>query len=203
MNKQLIGIALALAVATLSQPSYAQFGGLGKALGGGGSSSVSAESLVQSYVGGSQYVMNANAKLLKALDRKDEASRAELAAKNLTQTATASNLEDAAKVQTDSSKALEAAMGANKTALSADSKKTYVAGVVDLVKGMKAYTGMAGDVKNFKPSMTSLGAASTAAVYVVKTLPGSTSNLKDTLSRSIQFAKDNKIELPADATSVL
>jgi|SRR5471030_66057 len=202
MSKKLVGTVLCMAIATLSAPSFAQLGGLGKALGGGGSS-ISPETLVQSYVGGTQQVMSADVKLLKALGLKDDAQREELAAKNLTQGATASGLEDAAKVQTDSSKALEDALGAKNVSLSADSKKTYVSGVVDLAKGVKTYTGMAGDVKNFKPSLTSVGASANAALYVVKTMPTSLSNLKNTLKRSIEFAKENKIDLPADATSVL
>jgi hypothetical protein len=203
MSKRLIGTVLGLTIATLSMPSFAQFGSLGGALGGGGGSSVSADSLVKSYVTGTQLVMSSDASLLKALGLKEQSEKAELGAKNLTQGATTAALEDAAKVQTESNKALAEAMGAKKVTLSADSKKDYARGVVDLVKGIKSYTGMAGDVKNFKPGISSLGSAAGAAIYVVKTMPGSLTNLKDTLKRSIDFAKENKIELPADATSVL
>ncbi|WP_423708598.1 hypothetical protein [Undibacterium sp. WLX3042] len=205
MSKKFIGTVLCLAITTLTTPSFAQFGGLGNVLGGSSNSSnsVSAETLVQSYVGGTQHVMSADVNLLKAMGLKEQAEREELAAKNLTQGATASGLEDAAKVQTDSSKALEEAMGAKKVTMSADSKKLYVAGVVDLVKGIKSYTGMANDVKNFKPSITSIGSSAGAASYVIKSLPNSITGLKDTLKRTIDFAKENKIALPADATSVL
>lgn len=204
MKKNLIGTVLGLTVATLSVPAFAQFGALGGALGGNSSgSSVSAETLVKSYVGGTQLVMSSDVSFLKALKLKEQAEKEEVAAKNLTQGATAANLEEAAKIQTESSKALGETMDANKVTMSADSKKDYVRGVVDLVKGIKAYTGMTGDVKNFKPSVSSFGSGATAAVFVVKSLPSTLSALKDTLKRSIAFAKENKIELPADATSVL
>ena len=203
MRKHIIGTVLGLTIATLSMPSFAQFGSLGGALGGGGGSSVSADSLVKSYVAGTQQVMSSDVSLLKALGLKEQAEKEELAAKNLTTGPTSSALEEAAKVQTEGNKALAEAMGAKKVTLSADSKKDYARGVVDLVKGIKSYAGMAGDVKNFKPGMSSLGSAAGAAMYVVKTLPGSLSSLKDTLKRSIDFAKENKIELPADATSAL
>jgi hypothetical protein len=204
MSKRLIGTVLGLTIATLSMPSFAQFGALGGALGGGGGgSSVSADSLVKSYVAGTQLVMSSDVSFLKALGLKEHAEKEELAAKNLTQGPTAATFEEAAKVQTETNKAMAEAMSAKQVTLSADSKKDYVRGVVDLVKGIRSYVGVAGDVKNFKPSISSFGSAAGAAVYVVKSLPGSMSNLKDTLKRSIAFAKENKIELPADATAVL
>jgi hypothetical protein len=203
MKKQLIASVLGLTVAAFSLPASAQFGKLGAALGGNSGSSVTAESLVKSYVNGTQFVMSSDASFLKALNMKEQAEKVEVAAKNLTQGPTTANLEEAAKVQTESSKAIADSMAANKVTLSADSKKDYVRGVVDLVKGIKTYTGMAGDVKNFKPSMSSIGAGAGAALYVVKTAPDTLTGLKDTLARSIAFAKENKIELPADATAVL
>lgn len=203
MKKNLIGTILGLTVATLSVPAFAQFGALGGALGGNGGSSVSADSLVKSYVAGTQLVMSSDVSLLKALNMKEQAEKEEIAAKNLTQGPTTANMEEAAKIQTESSKAIGDTMDAKRVTLNADSKKDYVRGVVDLVKGIKAYTGMAGDVKNFKPSISSLGSGATAALFVVKSMPSTLSGLKDTLKRSIAFAKENKIELPADATSVL
>lgn len=206
MSKHLVGTVLGLAIATLCVPSFAQFGGLGSALGGGGgsgSASVSADSLVKSYVSGTQQVMGSDVSFLKALGQKEMAERVELSAKNLTTGPTSSTLEGAAKVQTESGKAVEEGMLAQKGVMSAESKKDYARGVVELVKGIKSYTGMAIDVKNFKPGISSFGASAGAAIFVVKSLPDSLSNLKNTLKRSIAFAKENKIELPADATSVL
>ncbi|WP_295994913.1 hypothetical protein [Rugamonas sp.] len=202
MSKQLVGTVLCLSIATLAAPSFAQLGGLGKAMGGGGSS-VSAEALVQSYVGGTQQVMSADVHLLSALGKKSAAEREALAAKNLTSGATTDGLRDAALVQTEGSKTLEDALGTEKVAMSAESKKMYVAGVIDLVKGVKTYAGMTGDVQNFKPGVSSIGAAGDAALYVAKSLPTSLTNLKNTLKRSIDFAKANKIVLPDDATKAL
>lgn len=202
MKNSVIGTVLGLAIASACLPASAQFGALGGALGGGGGS-VTADSLVKSYVAGTQLVMSSDVSLLKALNLKEQADKEELAAKNLTQGATTASLEDAEKVRTESSKALGESMEGKKVVMSAQAKKDYVRGVVDLAKGIKAYTAMGGDVKNFKPSVASLGSGATAALFVVKTLPSSLSGLKDTLTRSIAFAKENKIELPADATSVL
>lgn len=207
MRKAIIVSILSIVISTASGVSFAQFGGIGAALVGGkagsGDSSVSPEGLVKSYVGGTKQVMSADVNFLKALGLKDHAAQEELAAKNLTEGATSSGLEDAARVQTASSVALAEAMSAKTVNMSAASKKTYALGLVDLTKGLRSYMGMSSDVKAFKPSPTSLGAAADSAMYIVKSLPDSITNLKDTLMRAVAFAKENKIEVPADATSLL
>lgn len=205
MKKKLASIVIGLAIASLSGVASAQFGGLTSALGGGASSgsSVTAESLVKSYVGGTKNVMTADSSLLKAVGLKDEAAKSELSAKNLTEGATASALEDSAKVQTASSEALTEKFKDKSVTLDASAKKEYVLGLVNLAKGIKDYTGMTGDVKNFKPSVTSVGSAAGAAVYIAKSLPDTTKNLMNTLQRAVEFAREKKIELPAEVTSLL
>jgi hypothetical protein len=42
-----------------------------------------------------------------------------------------------------------------------------------------------------------------SGVYIVRSLPGSVSNLTGSLKSAIDFAKSNGVEVPADATSVL
>lgn len=211
MKQNLLVAMLSVALAAASSAAYAQFGGITKALGGGsdvaaaatGGSSVSAEGLVKSYVGGTKNVMTADVYMLNALGLKEQAAKEELAMKNLTEGSTAGGLEDAAKVQTESSKALEAKMGEKKVVMDEEGKKNYTRGLVSLAKGIKDYTGMSGDVKNFRPGLGSLSGAGAAAAYVVKSLPSSTSNLLGTLKKAVAFARDNKIEVPAEATSVL
>ncbi|KAB2963803.1 hypothetical protein [Zoogloea sp.] len=202
MRKKVIASIFGAALFVISGATSAQLGGL---LGGnkGAESTVTAESLVKSYVTGTQQVMNAKSSMLTALGLKEAAEKEALAAKNLTQGATTENLEDVAKIQTESSKALTDAMAAKKGKLTADSKKTYAIGLIEMVKGLKSYAGMSGDVKNFKPGITSIGGAAGAATHVVKTLPDNISNTKATLQSAINFAKENKIEVPADATSLL
>lgn len=205
MKQKFLVAVLSLTLATASSVVYAQFGGLTKALGGATSSSgsVTAESLVSSYVGGTKNVMTADVYMLNALGLKEQAAKEDLAMKNLTEGATSSGLEDAAKVQTESSKALEEKMNGKKVTMDAEGKKNYTLGLLNLAKGVKSYMGMSGDAKNFRPSLTSIGGAGQAAVYVVKSLPDSTSNLLGTLKKAVAFARENKIEVPAEATSVL
>ncbi len=203
MKNKLVKIAFGAALITISSLSVAQFNitkMFDSATGSG--ASVTSEGLVKNYVEGTKYVMSADVKMLKALGLKEQAAKEELAAKNLTEGATASALDDAAKVQTESSKALANKMNEKKVAIDAEGKKNYTAGLVDLAKGIKNYATVTNDVKNLRPSLTSMSAVESAA-YIVKTIPESSSNLLATLKRAVEFAKENKIEVPSEATSLI
>ncbi len=205
MKRHFIKYMIGATSIILANSAFAQLGGLG-GLGGskaGNSGGVSAEALVKSYVSGTKSVHTADAKLLSALGLKEEAAKAELQANNLTEGATASALEEAAKVQTENSKAIAAKLDGQKVALSAEGKKEFTSGLVNLAKGIKDYTNMSSDVKSFKPSMTSVGGAASAAMFVVKSLPDDTTNLIGTLKKAVSFAKENKIEVPKEATGLL
>ncbi len=201
MKKQLKLALAGAAFLALSNTAYAQFGGLGK-IGGGSASSaegVSAETIVKKYAGGTQSVLRADANMLAALGKKEDAERMELHAKNLTEGPTKDAFEEATKLQTESSKILESEMSGNKVAMDAESKKKFAAGVGELAKGVMQYVSMTSDAKSFKPSVTSIGGAAGAAVYIVKNLPDSIKNLGGTLKKAIAFSKANNIPLPKEA----
>ncbi|MBY0572329.1 MAG: hypothetical protein K2P84_01505 [Undibacterium sp.] len=207
MKKSSLQLCLSLTLLACSSMASAQFGklsGLTNPLAGN-SSGASAEQIVTKYVNGSRSVMNADAKMLEAVGLKDEAAKASLQAANLTQGATKGNLEEAEKVQTDSSKALEDKLQNNKVTMDAASKKLFAAGVQDLANGVIQYVGMSKDVSGFKPNVASLGVANTA-IYVVKSLPSSIKNLASTLKMAMDFSKANDIPVPKeanDATAML
>lgn len=201
--KAISGIALVLASGIAS----AQLGGFAKSLGVGGSGGgATAEQIVAKYVGGTQSVMRADANMLAAVGLKDEAEKAAVQAKNLTEGATKNSLEEAAAVQTASSKALEEKLSGKKIEMDAASKKQFADGLVDLAKGVVQYVGMSKDVSGFKPSAASLGNAAGSALYVAKGLPDSIKGLGHTLKTAIDFAKANNIPVPKeanDATALL
>lgn len=206
MNKKLVSVLLGVAIAMASGSAYAQLGGLGGSLLGGkssSSSSVSADDIVKKYVDGSKDVMTADVHLLNALGLKDQAAKEELAARNLTEGATASGLEDAAKVQTESSKALVDKMSEKKVVLDANSKATYTKGLLHLAKGVMKYASLTSDIKGFSPSVTSIGTAANSALFITKSLPSSSSNRMSTLKNAVKFARENKIKVPKEATSLL
>jgi hypothetical protein len=206
MHKKIVQAAVGLGLVFALGTSHAQLGGLGTLTGaksGGSGSSVTAESLVKSYVGGARHVMNADASLLRAVGLKDSADRSALAAKNLTEGATSSSLEEAEKVQTESSKLLAEKLNDRSTVISEEGKKEYSKGLASLARGIVNYTAMSSDVKNYRPSLTSMNATSESAAYVVRTLPSSVSNLTSTLKKAVEFAREKKIEVPKEATSLL
>jgi hypothetical protein len=209
MKTKFVAVILGMALLGASSVACAQFGGLGSKLSGvtgGSSSNVSPEGIVTKYVGGAQNVNKADVKMLRAVGLKEEADRAELQAKNLTEGATQGSLEDATKVQTDSSKALQEKFASGKVEMDEKSKKQFADGMVDLAHGLLAYVGMSKEASGFKPAPTAIGSSSLSAAYVVKTLPDSIKSLGSTLKSSIDFAKTNNIPVPkeaADATSAI
>jgi hypothetical protein len=208
MKRNIITAILGVAILAASGLASAQLGGFGK-LGGGGNSGgagPTADQIVSKYVKGTQSVMRANANMLSAVGLKVEGEKAALQAKNLTEGATKDSLEDASKVQTESSKALEAKLGGEKFKMDEASKKQYGEGMVDLAKGIIQYVSLSKDVSGFKPTLTSIGGASGSALYVAQSLPGSVKNLSQTLKMAINFSKANGIPVPKeanDATSML
>ena len=201
-------MAALMSVALMAVPSLgqAQFGDLGKAVGiGGGSSSMSASQITSNYVEAAQLVNRADVKMLRAVGLKDEADRAELQAKNLTSGATKDSLEEAAKVQTENSKALEAKLKGEKIEMDAQSKQMFSEGMADLGRGVIKYAALTKGAQGYKPSPSDLGSANSAA-YVVSSLPGSIKSLGSSLKSATAFAKENNIPVPkesTDATSML
>lgn len=192
----------ALLIVAVSGVASAGLPGLDKLTGGSGSgsSSVSSDQIVKKYVGGQKSVLKADAKMLAAVGLKDQAAKAELQAKNLTEGATTGALEDAAQVQTESSKALSDKMSGEKVVMDEESKKQFSAGMADLGKGIAQYVGMSADAKGFKPNAAALNGSTASAAYVVKSLPGSISALGATLKKAIEFSKANDIAVPKEAT---
>lgn len=207
--KKITLAALITSVSLLSaNAAFAQFGDLKKSLGGGDKSAdgASAEQIVTKYVGGAKSVMTADAKMLEAVGLKDQAAIANLQAKNLTEGASKDSLEESAKVQTESSKALETKLNGEKIVMDAKSKKLFSDGVKDLAGGVVQYVGMSKDVSGFKPSIGSISGSGKSAIYVGKTLPDTIKNLGRTLKSAIDFSKANDIPVPKeanDATSLL
>ncbi|GAB2884032.1 hypothetical protein GCM10027046_10670 [Uliginosibacterium flavum] len=209
MKTKFLAVVMGVTLTAASGMACAQFGGLGKIAGIGGDAagaSVSSDQIVNKYVGGAKNVNKADVKMLRAVGLKDEADKAELAGKNLTEGATKDSLEEASKTQTESSKALEAKMKDKKVEMDAKSKQQFSDGMGDLARGIIQYVGMGGDAKNFKPSPTSIGGSTNSALFVVKSLPDSIKALGGTLKSSIDFAKTNNIPVPKeanDATSMI
>jgi hypothetical protein len=209
MKTKLIAVVMGAALLVLPGLGQAQFGSLGKAvgIGGGGGSSVSASQIVSNYIEGAQNVNRADVKMLRAVGLKDEADRAELQAKNLTSGATKDSLEEAAKVQTESSKALEEKLKGEKVEMDAKSKQLFSEGMSDLAKGVIKYATLSKNIQGYSPSPADLASSSASSVsYVISSLPGSLQALGSSLKSAVDFAKENNIPVPKEseeATSLL
>ncbi len=191
-------VLLGALLATTCISASAQFSNLLKSNNAAGT--ISADQIVQRYVGGTRNVVTANTSMLEAVGLKDEAGASAAQAANLTEGATKDALEESAKVQTANSRALEAKLADKGTKLDAEGKKKFAAGVTELAKGVVSYVALGKDVSGFKPGMGALGGSAGSALYVAKSLPGSTKNLVDTLKMAIEFCKTNKIPVDKAAT---
>lgn len=214
MNKNIVTLAvmgLLTGIPAIGVSQIGSFGGLGAKLTGsssGGDLAGQQGNLVKSYVAGGRDVLSSQSKLLEALGLKDQAAIAQATANSLGEGATQQNLQDADKVQSDNSTAISAALKSNSGTLDAQSKQTYTQGLMLLASGLIKYTGMKQDVAGFSKGLAGPGALQSgsklqAGVYIVKTLPSSTSTASSTLSSAISFAKSHGIEVPPDATAAL
>jgi hypothetical protein len=197
-------LRLLVVVATLIMP--AQAGPLDKLLGGGGpEGAASPESVVNMYIGATQTVLRSQERLLKAVGKGEAAAKAALQAENLKEGATKQNLEEAALVQTENSKALEEALKAGGTVLDQESKVVYAQGLATLGRGVRQYYLLILHAKTFRPGLNLLGSLGmlNAALFVVNSLPTTSSSLTSTLSLAVQFAQSQGVEVPEDATAAL
>ena len=201
-------VALMTGIPTIGISQMPSFGGLSSKLTGGGDLSGQQHNLVRSYVAGGRDVLSSQSKLLQALGLKDQAATAQATANALGDGATAQNLEDANKVQSDSSTKLSDALKNQNVTLDTQAKQTYTQGLVLLASGLIKYTGMKQDVAGFSKGLAGPGAVQAgtklqAGAYIVKTLPSSISNTTSTLNSAVSFAKSHGIEVPPDATAAL
>ena len=181
--------------------------GFGQKSAGGPDLSASQTGLVHSYVAANKDVLYSQSKLLEALGLKDQAAIAQATADSLGDGATKGNLADADKVQSNDSAALQAAVKAPIGTLDAQSKQTYTQGLVLLASGLVKYTGMRQDATAFGNGLSGASVLQVpklqAGAYIVKSLPGSTVNLTETLKTAVAFANSHGIEVPPVANSVI
>jgi hypothetical protein len=208
--KNLIAVAAMTVLVSAPLVGNAQIpsmSGFGQKSAGGPDLSASQTGLVHSYVAANKDVLYSQSKLLEALGLKDQAGIAQATADSLGDGATKGNLADADKVQSNDSAALQAAVKAPIGTLDAQSKQTYTQGLVLLASGLVKYTGMRQDATAFGNGLSGASVLQVpklqAGAYIVKSLPGNTVNLSETLKSAVAFANSHGIEVPPVANSVI
>lgn len=199
----------ALVQAQFSMPSIPGVGKLGGSSASSGDVATQGDALVRGYVSANKDVLNANARMASALGLKDQAASAASTASSLGDGATVGNLGDGNKVVSDTSGAIAESM-AKKPALDAAAKATFAEGLVHLVNGSVKYGGLGKDVSNVGKGLQAANPMQLSrlgsAAWVVSKFPGSASDLFKTVQTAIAFARENNIEVPAnaaDATAAL
>eukprot|EP01032_Pedospumella_encystans_P013228 gene13228-15244_t len=188
--------------ATFSLVSNAQLGGLGGLGGllggGGGGSGPAPDKLLAEYFVGTAAILNANSKILTALGMKEAADAAASNAANMKTGATTDAIKEAEKVQTESSKLIQEKLADKNLKLDDAAKKQMGDGYLSLAAGSLAYIVFIKDVKEFKPSVTSIGASALALAAIVPRVPEDTKNLLATYKAVAAYAKENKIPAPSE-----
>jgi hypothetical protein len=177
----------------LSSVAYAQLGGLSKKAPKSSSSSVSADQVVKKYSEASVHTLNAHARLLSAFGFKEEAEAARDEARKLTEgMLSGKDMEEAERIVTDSTKALQEKMADESFELNEEGKKEYGEGRSYLAKAALAYADTALDAKGYQPG-TNLSTTATLAINIGKKLPGDMSNLRTVIGMVKDYSKANNI----------
>jgi hypothetical protein len=189
-------ILIVIVCLVLSSSAYAQLGGLGKKVSKGSNNSVSAEQVVRNYLSASGYVLNAQAKLLSALDLKEQADAASAQARKLTEgELSGDTIEETEKITTEGSKAIQDRLADESTVLEEEKKKEFGEAKPYLAKATLSYAATALDVKGYKPGMnlSSLNSAGRSAIRIGKSLPGDMSRLKGVIGAVKSYSESNNI----------
>lgn len=161
--------------------------------------------LISTYNKANQQVFGANVTLSQALGLKNQAEALKASAKSLTEGSTQDSLASSSVAISENTTAITEKLKENPQ-LDKASKALYAKGLASLVGGVKQYLGMTKNVSDMSSGLSANPMAVAKlqpAVTVVKDFPKSMTQLKDTLTAAISFAKTNNIPVPADATSVL
>jgi hypothetical protein len=186
----------------LSNLAHAQFGSLFSSalsiMGGGGASM---EQIIQGYIAGSQQIASAQEKLMQAANIKvtSDLNAAQIA--SLTIGATSQAVEDANKIITERSKAIQAAYANSSMKLDANGRKVFLSGFGDFALGVLSYGKLALSAKGFSPSISDISSAGTA-ITIAQNIPTDIGNLKNTFSAVYDYAKSNNIDPPKDSAEV-
>lgn len=181
------------------------------------SSSVSQESIVQSYVAANLLVLNATEKFAKAFGLKKQAAavRAEAdALQSGSTTAGKNEFKSSVSVSDKAMAAVQAKMDEG-AVMSEEGKGNYIEGLGLAAESVMATKDMADDAKTFATAANlQIKSASmmqklkvtkkvSAGMFVAKELPGYTSRLVANLGKVTAYAKSADIPVPEDATAAL
>lgn len=174
------------------------------------------EGIVRQYDAASKELATAQARLLSAFGLKDEAAKLEAAANALGSgtVSTADEIKKNAVLTEAANKAITEKMN-DKTVLSDEGRKHYASAFLPYAKGLVATNKILPELKKFSEASSSqlknagvmdlpkLKSKLSAGMYLVSNLPGHVGMLTSTSGKMLTYAKENKIEVPKDASSML
>jgi hypothetical protein len=208
-------LASCFVAASLATPciAFAQFGslpGFGAAKPAAPAADLGGQQskLVKNFIAANVDILRANSKMSEALGLKNKAADADAVIAQLSSGAT-EDKDSATKASTavgDTGGAIAAKI-AEKPVLDAAAKATFAAGLVNLVSGASKFVGLGGDVKGMADGIKTVSpmqlTSFAPAMYVVQNFPTSATEVTKAVKNAVEFAKNNGIEVPADASKLL
>ncbi|KPN21111.1 hypothetical protein AO715_15220 [Xanthomonas sp. Mitacek01] len=215
-------IVLAIAGATMSTSANAQFADRLRAVAGGESASTQSasagapdeaaqESLVRAFIASQSQAMDAQISFARAFDLAGSVQALEAERSALSSGAVNLDAMQKAKTLSESVQAEIDARVAAQPELDAESKQHYAAGVASLFKSLAEGRKLAGEASNFTSGLQSLNAMQMASAarklragaWVAKESPGYVRRLYDSSSKAVTFGRQSRVDIPANADSLL
>jgi len=222
MTKKLLATVVASVLLGMSANLYAfdlpKAGGGKKEQAPAGSADAASmqEGIVRQYNAASEELVKAQLSLAKAFNLKDVAEKLETVAKGFG-SGNVSN-EDGVKKTMATTKEADAAINEkmkDASALSDEGRKHYASAFLPYAKGVVATNKILPELKKFSEAATSqiknagmmdmpkLKSKLSAGMYLASNLPGLVGMLTSTSGKMLTYAKENNIEVPKDASSML
>lgn len=205
MKLTLAALAMAISL-SVAAPANAQFGGMLNR-GGGETTAPDSQAFVDSFVTSYTQVLTAQVHFSEALGLKDQVQllQAEQSALG-SGTIDTDRLKKVSQVSADAQKAIDERQQAQ-PALDAESKIAFGKGLGSLFEGVMTGRTVVQNAEAVSSGlgrnpMNLVGSGRTAA-YVVKESPGYLKNLQQSAKLAMEFGKNNGIEAPSNATSML
>jgi hypothetical protein len=208
MKKSILSLVVALALTPVAA-NAGMFDAVSP-MGGGSSSTASGDpvaaqdKLVADYIAADKLVLAGQAKMAEALGLKTAAAGLQAHSDGLQ----SNNVTDKdAQAKSESfQKEIDEAQAKHPT-MNKESKATYATGLAGLVAGVVKYIALKDGVQNLGNSISSASPMMLpklqTGVFLVKSFPASAKNLVGAIQSATKFAKEQKIDVPADASKAM
>lgn len=208
MKRSILSLVIALALTPIAAnagmfDAVSPMGG-GSSSTAGGDPVVVQDKLVADYIIAGKLVLAGQAKMAEALGLKTEAAGLQARSDGL-QSNNLSSKDDLAQSEAFTKNIADTQ--AKQPTLTKESKAIYATGIAGLIAGVVKYIALKDGVQSLGNSISSASPMMLpklqTGVFLVKDFPNSAKNLVGAVQAATKFAKEQKIDVPADASKAM